>query len=1088
MKYNKIFLFCLLLSLSVFVVPHIAWAVNGPKAYLTESVDAHYFWNGTVDGIVSRTGILEVSVPNTEDVLQDVHVNVSATTDTDLQIVRSYRNVVSSPTADSRTQLYVNTTTTPQDTQYAISNSSLAPSFLPSVTIVNSRGGSDLFDADNIDSSTNTMNFTISIQNPSDIKPLNEVVINITFGTDTNGTADSVNIITTPTSVGGTEVSIGKTDSDSDSYYDKVFWTGDIGAGQTLNITFNVTIEEDINYLGDSFSGTESLNLNGESSTIGTRIEYDNTTNVLSTLTLAAKFTRGPVRQGIDMVIDPSDSTWLVRGFFENIANSSVGTTLTYAVHEWRLYEVNNSTGVPFGSAAAQYSGGGDWAPNFLTSTPRKYTNPWFDTDGTSKPYYASYFDWEVQWDTTWQNYYATINTTMALQTLYEIDAANIKSIDGILPAETENSTLVINDSVSHVGHSNLKGDYIEIISIIPNTNDAGSARLFEINDSSLKVYFNNGTDYELTQSGAVSTSIVQPTESVNGSVTVTISDLASAGLVAGGTVGEDLQQNEKIRIAFDVLSNSSMIAGDEFTFRGNSTLKTQSGTPISELHPTESINVSRKRLQAYKELFAEDASNPTLINATILISAIDKSIAQDGISGIKITDYVPNGTDFSTSNVTVQFYNTTDWITWAEEVEYNITDQGEITLSDGIVVRGYEYYNSSDATGWTLYDGEKIRIDYPVNITTEGVYFLPAQLIALDPSTGADLSASTVGVIKVSVPQKMTPPVINEGEFDIGKFVTVGKPVTWVKQFEVYNPNMYVLSSEFESEIFSDSLSAIISYQESDGSELSERAVIRERDGRKFVVWSTKLAPFESRVYTIKTLTPQVLVVDSEIVVKDKLSDDLIALKYIFHLKNLAEEDYSNVQLYLPLSKDKIIRVIDGNGNELGLLDSTGAIVNILEMRAQSIMTIEVLFRESYPLLIVSTNKDLYTPDSEVGLSVQIINGGEKVGKPYLETEVYTPSMDVLYTNMEDLNNPIEPLQSLRYSDKFMLPKSSPTGAYLASVRFREDFNTISTGDASFKVSGGSEGLNVGLYLFLFVALLAVASIVWKLRGGLKV
>jgi len=103
--------------------------------------------------------------------------------------------------------------------------------------------------------------------------------------------------------------------------------------------------------------------------------------------------------------------------------------------------------------------------------------------------------------------------------------------------------------------------------------------------------------------------------------------------------------------------------------------------------------------------------------------------------------------------------------------------------------------------------------------------------------------------------------------------------------------------------------------------------------------------------------------------------------------------------------------------------------------------------------------------------MSILVINGGETLTHPYLEAEVYDSNMDTLETLMIDIGS-LEPLAKTETTQTFMIPMSAPTGMYIANVKFREDFATISQGVANFYVLGSRMANLRTIEIFLIVIL----------------
>jgi len=144
----------------------------------------------------------------------------------------------------------------------------------------------------------------------------------------------------------------------------------------------------------------------------------------------------------------------------------------------------------------------------------------------------------------------------------------------------------------------------------------------------------------------------------------------------------------------------------------------------------------------------------------------------------------------------------------------------------------------------------------------------------------------------------------------------------------------------------------------------------------------------------------------------------------------------------------------------------------------------VTVIFKESYPLVIVVPDKDSYSAGENVDLSIKVVNGGEEVENPFLESEVVGTDHNVIHLNMIPLDS-MDALSTMEYTDKFELPSMIPTGMYFANVRFREDFNVINIGSADFQVRGTSKIINTLTNVIILIAVVGVIYMsVKRLRG----
>ena len=1084
-------------------------AVVGPSAYLTEHTLAHYNTDGTINPLVNYTecfdinpcryGFVQASVPNVNDTLQYVRINLSTISGTNLNSITSYIGALSSSSvANNPSTVYVDAVWgTTDDLYYSITNTNAAPVIELSMTYSNVQGGYDLYDEDNIGpgGSSNTVEFALTATNDG-TKTLNDFDITIQFEQDTSGTNDSVNVISDPPATGGTgnTDSVSRVDNDADTFYDAVDWSGDLGDSEFITITFNATIEELVNYGDATVSINLDLGTNGPVADKGTSTYYDEATSAtLTGRTFSGKFTRSSIRQGVEIAQDPLTGNWTIRGLIKNMA-FDIANYLTYNISGWGIYEVDPATGgiVP---GAKQT---GNFTPSELTPAngtitttdlTRSSSNNWYDSGATTKPYYAASFDWEVLWDDNWQYYYGYINTTLDLPVLYKIDMdTNETRSFGVIPVETPNQIVTIEDRTKHVGSTNAPAQYIQILSVVPaNTTDGDDyGNYFTINGSSVEFYINEtiAANELLNDSSYAILTITQPAGGNDGLVNLTIYNLSAVDYAGGGTVGRYLSQNvasEQIILVYDVLSSGQEEAGDTFTFTGNSTMITPTGTPLTEPLPDVLIPVSAKRLTGYKDLFVPNAAFPTLVNTTIVVR-VDADVYPDNITGIQFIDYVPNGTDFNRNKVSLFINETYPQIL---DTDFDVSLIGPITLPDGSVVIAWNYTRIGGDGTWTLYNGENITVKYQINITTTGVYVLPAIIAGFDPVTGEGFSATAYGVVRVDVPESTEPPeILIDDELSLAKRVTVGNPAQWMKSFEVFNPNTRPIQAEFETLIFSDSIEASASYFDFFGLMREEAVSFQNIDEGKKMVWKTILQPLETRKYTINVFTPPVLVIDEDVEVLGRSDEDKkVRIKKDIFLKNFAKEAYRNLAINQPIGLDSIISVKDAFGTALAFTGgSSASSVIIPEIEPLGLKTVTVIYKESYPTLIVTPDKDVYQSGKPFGMNIIIINGGEELKYSYIEFEFYKPDGSLIYADIKQLGS-MKPLEKTELYETFTLQTGLPDGIYMIVARFGEDFTILASYTGNFNVAGIAPGFTGFEYVIIIAALILLFFLIRRLR-----
>ncbi|MCX6814907.1 MAG: hypothetical protein NTY20_04645 [Candidatus Aenigmarchaeota archaeon] len=956
---------CLSLFLfSLLVLASPAKAQYGPRAYVTEYVTQDYWWNGSTKGTDVRRGYVEASIPNNWDVLQYLRINLTGgVTSTDLQNQAggsmAYANTLTSySTSNSEATVYVNTSSYQQATYYNITTANVAPTINLTLTVNNTAGGTDIYDSDNIGTggSTNTLRLNLTIRNSGSVDNLTGVTVVLQFNITSGATRDMINITV------GTNVTTGPgtnyvTNTDGgDNDFDRLTWTGYLAPSALVYIVFNATLLEGSG--GNIVDGTNFANLDapGEKGGLG---NYSNSTQTHTGMTINYNFTRGPIRQGVDLQI--SNGVWYVRGLIKNQANGSLSAgnqSLTYNITEWRIYMVNASSGAPYGGSANltgkfnQSATSSLLTPSngmiYTTDSSRSSNTTWFNTTSGTKPYIAIYFDWYVLWNASNAlNYASNINTTMDMQTLYKVDLIPEKSLTGVIYPDTGGQSVTVQENATYNGNNSIGVGNIVINSIIPaNTTTGAMHGLFNISNSTIKVYYVNGTapyTYQLNTNANVNWTSINPmTTGKNGTVKLTILDLSSATVVGGGAVGKNLTATgtEEIVLQYDVISNVSMTTGDIYNFTGNTTFTTTSGTADAEAHTAQSISVSAQRLMGYKDLFVPNPANPTLVNETLFVTV--ESQGSNSISGIKFIDYVVNGTFNNNATaygkaVNVTFFNQVITVGWTYLNQYNVTFNGTRQLTDGTWAEVFEFVNMTGAGGgFILNNTQNITVNYQMDIGTSGTYILPLQIAAFDPDTGQTYITESWGIVRVDIPSAAVPLQITDHNLELAKRVVVGTPAMWIKNFEVYNPNSRIISSNFETTVFGDSMQGFVSFYNERGENVEEKISFGNvENGKKSMSWSSALNPFETRTYEVRILTPPVMEIDRDIEVLDKLENKMVKLKMDIFLKSFSEEKYLNLVLNLPLSYENIIEVKDGFGRSMqftGGKDTSSIIVDEIE------------------------------------------------------------------------------------------------------------------------------------------------------------
>jgi len=524
------------------LIPMLLFTINvvlaNPTAFHTEKTIFEYLPNTTLILNWSK-GWVNVSVNNPNDTLQYVRVNLTGTDNTNLVSNTTYDSVVS-----GEETLFHNTSTSELSYYYNITNPAITDNITLGLHWRNIAGGIDL------NTTENTLEFNITLNSSINVN----TTLYFNTNLDCNGTNDCLNI----TSLNEGLIN----DSDSDGFNDAFKTNVSLTKGVELNISFTAKITPDINF-------DQSLLYVDIGSSDSIRVSLNNTISI-SGLNLSDLFSRGPIKQGVDMTFSGNDSQ--ARCFIENL-----GVNTTYVVHSWDLINFTDSVVLASGS------------PELVINPGQRYNTPYHGVQGSEKLYYSCAFDWEVIWGS---------NITQSISesringpVLYELDTWAGKEVLLVFDNATGRS-LHINDTARHLGHSILGVNQTLINSVIPHLSDSSFNTSWNVSDVTV-TYKNSTGYYDLTPYASIT--IINATNFTDGLVSVYFSNISSI-------LGHSLMQNEDLILGFDILAPPSNLS-DTYTFTGNATMWTDSGTPDTEVFQAVSVGVTLEMWQ-FPEVF----------------------------------------------------------------------------------------------------------------------------------------------------------------------------------------------------------------------------------------------------------------------------------------------------------------------------------------------------------------------------------------------------------------------------------------------------------------------------------------------------
>jgi hypothetical protein len=300
-----------------------------------------------------------------------------------------------------------------------------------------------------------------------------------------------------------------------------------------------------------------------------------------------------------------------------------------------------------------------------------------------------------------------------------------------------------------------------------------------------VKVYFIDYAPYsvkEITGNATVNVDVVDQAGSLPTLLMVNISDVSET------SAGTDMAVNDSILIVYSMIS-SQMEPNEYRNIYTNASIEDiNSNTKFASILKT--ISSSEVVLRGYKSIWIPDLSNPQLLSGEIIIKAIGGPV-----SGILLSDYLPQGATLSGVNVTYYNQSTGNTLQLVNGSDYYVSEPAPDTLPDGTYVDVY-YYNFSYAyVHWdgNLYDNDTITIRYNISVTGGGQWILPAIIAGWDPTYKKNIKTETFANANVplfDVIVETITKIVNPGELVKAalKMINVGGPNAQVDVFNTYS------------------------------------------------------------------------------------------------------------------------------------------------------------------------------------------------------------------------------------------------------------------------------------------------------------
>jgi hypothetical protein len=1009
-----------------------AGAHAAPQAYLTEQVQAGYFWNGSLSSPVSRIGYLEVDTGSTQDVLQYVRLSLTSIAGTNLVSDTGFRNVAASPNFPAdRTRIFVNTTNSTEDLAYQITDAGLAPVIGMRLAFSNQIGGRDIVPGRNV------LSFNITL---AASQALSGVSLIVQARRNTFGMNDSINFTSVSAGSGSAQLQ----DSDGDGFYDRIYWTGNLPAGDYV-IYFTGAVIPDVN-----FDETLMYSNMDEGQTSCTYSGYQTFTGA----TFSGRFSRGPVREGIEMI---QLGTWVARGFIKNIASDT-----TYMLNGWELYEIGNP--VPVLNSSIHTS---------IYPGDTKYTD-WYDSGVTDKPaYFSSSFNWEVAWGAS--NYRGISSSSMTMPVLYEMDSW--PDATTVLQSNSAGGRSVrVNITTRHLGYSGISVNSANVNSTLPRLSSEGLSTTWT--PSTIRVYYSNASGaYDITPFATIQT---QNSGSGNGFVYAEVQDIFSA-------LGHYMQQNDYITVSY-IASSPASSSNENYTFSTNTTLVTLSGTPVTKtIEPSLTIpgvviptepggggGGGGPPAAAYADIVKESADAYFVTAGTVKVVVIAGVIdsGDKGIKDVKVLAYVPKDASLDATSAVLRIYHnsTNRWEDLVLDRDFTVVDRGLTTIGKDeyreYLIKKVTPPGALSEQTIDMRNGDKIEADYKVDIPF-GTSYLLTRIFGYNYYKDALIFEDAYTPVRRELSQ-LERLQVEEDEWSQGNAI-VGKPVKWTKLFRVYNPNNVSVEEVMTTKVFQDSLAVELAE-----AGVADRTKLQLRGGNDTAVnWYARLGGKERKTYMIEADTPPVLETKREITV---IESNRTAIRIIANMtmENFGRERYSNVTLLFPVKKEKILMISDATAV---IEDSTDGVRIItpgfsgLEVRNLSLM-----YMETPPMLATTLNAIRFSCSDFAKVTIIVVPSEAELDS-YIEMEVVGPEPNLITSHVE-----IVDLKGARPYQEMTTPiiislSSFPSGKYFVYTKFNRNFVTILSDQKDFTIDCPGRDLKSISWMFVLLASFLVVS-----------
>ncbi len=1011
--------------------------------YLIEQSRQEFHTNGTLKTPFTAWGHLDIELPNTQDVLQYIRINLSNDYIGKTNIIspETFRDTAASPNSGDRTLMYIDTTEG-YSHHYNITDHTLIPHINLKLAYRNAEGGHDIHSGP-----ANTIYFKVIVTSDTTIPGAKQY-----FKIRENEYLPDSMILTSAHATSQTTLQL--LDTDADTYADTIYWQGDLTADTSVNITITGTTQANLNYNRNN----QLLELNEQDSL---KAQYTiPSSSVFTGITVINHFSRGPVRQGVVMLF--KDNVWL----YGTITNKAQG--LTYTLTDWALYNVTNLTqDIASGTVPASQQ---QLHPDKAYETPPYITN-------SKEHYYVSEFNWHVNWETS--EYLGTTETILDLPTLYQADGIAQKSISTVLTDPLR--ILNIEDSARHLGHPSIYFNATSIISSVPQGYTIQNITVWYSNITA------GGSEHNIT-SNVTSYPTNSTIGGTNNTAHIIIDDISKI-------LGKQLSLNEDIIIRYQA---SGPTTATTYTFTSQNTfiLNTTSGTPLT-------LSVSSNTALPAVEEEEEEEPPPSSSGSTFETpyATIDKSSAKiiakkpaataeitsvfkiidtsdKGIDSIHAEIILPKDSSLDTELINISIYNSQNkrWRTYTHEhIIINGPETTDNTIRYSIRLKSSTWDNEEQILN--LNNNDLYSITYTVKLPY-GNNNITTRLLGFNYYTHKNIFKDIETYIRITYDKSNILPLeITETEFQPSQII-VGKPPRWIKTIDVYNPNFVSVQHSFTTSLFPEVISSHI---RTGGTEINH-LLKNNQEETIDALWKDTYSQKEKKSYILYITTPPILITDEKYSIEKYDGTELIFITDVT-LKNPSSIDYENITLIYPVSEN-CTQNITQNNQELKYESGEPGTIKIFipSMKNKTTTTITLSYTKTPPILITKTDKPFYTPSEKVNLTIIFIPH-ENMSTSFIQIELISFSKDrqTIYAGIEKLYDLEERTPRMIYRE-FTIPQIQSgeytinTLATLSPIGEIEDTTTFHV------ESSTTELKKLGFRIMLLIAIAILAYLIRRI------